>query len=65
MLEWRGGLAVEGGQGWLAAAFAAERELMVVESAGEFGLFELGCNVLIGHLVLSGLYQICFLRCYH
>lgn len=39
----------------VASAFAAEGELVVMESAGQFCLFELVGNVLVWHFVLSGL----------
>ena len=37
------------------ATFVAEGQLVIVESAGEFGLFELAGDVLVGHLMLSRL----------
>ena len=33
---------------------------MIVQPAGELGLLELGCNVLVGHLTLSSFDQVGF-----
>lgn len=52
---------MDGGEGGGPARFAAKGELVVVQPAGKFGLFELGGDVLVGHLVLAGFDQVGFL----
>lgn len=52
---------VDGREGGGPARFAPEGELVVVQPAGEFGLLQLGRDVLVGHLVLAGFDQVGFL----
>lgn len=55
----RGGRGRHGGRA--LAPIAAMAELVVVQAASELGLLEVGGNVLVGHLLKSGLEQIDFL----
>ena len=46
----------------VAAALAAERQLVVVQSASKLGLLQLRGDVLVWHFVFSGLDEKRFLR---
>lgn len=58
------GRAARGGRGDRVVALAAVatvRELVVVEAAGELSLLEVCCNVLVRHLLHTGLEEVVFL----
>lgn len=38
-------------------------DLMVVQTAGQLCFVEVGSDMLVGHLLLTGLEEVCFLFC--
>jgi len=58
--EWGAGGRARDGGGALATV-GAVRQLVVVETASQFGLLEVGGDVLVGHLLKTSLEEIDFL----